>query len=148
MLGGVYLLLGLLYRGPRDMAEVCAVMRGVPIFPSMSIAAGNPLTQRSLAIPLYLVHLQGVKRTEAVLVQAPAQRERILQWYKTMSRRQGWLLADQETLTQGMRFLFTRRHEALQLIVSPTRQTHTQVQLIYLDGITERQRQLLIENPS
>ncbi len=117
------------------------------ISPRTTIASGNANTQRALAIPFYVVRLQGVKHTEAALVQAPADRASVLEWYKMMAPRQAWTLSDQELIDKGTRLLYTRHHEALQIIIGAGRDIFTQVQLIYLDGITERQRQLLIENP-
>ena len=144
---GSYFSLDLCYRGPRDMGSILTAMPGVPIFPLSSVANGNHRTQRALAIPLLLVRLQGVTRAEAALLQAPAGRDFVLDWYKTMAPAQEWELADQETLAAGTRLMFTRKREGFQVIVGAKSNTAASVQLVYLNGLTERQIQQMIEMP-
>jgi len=146
LLGG-YALLGLLYRGPRNLHEVAMVMPGVPIFPLSTIAPGNNRTQHALAIPLCLIRMQGVKRVEAALLQAPADVDFILDWYRTTSPKKGWTLIDQEAVSSGQRLLFARGGEGFQIIVGQTTESGKPVQLIYLNGLSKQHFQQLIEMP-
>lgn len=144
---GIPCLVGFTYRGPRDMDGVAAMMPGVPLFPLSTIAPGNLSTQRAMAIPLFIIRMQGVKRADIALLQAPADHEFVVDWYRMTAPRLQWMLVDQETLAQGSRLLFSRKHEGFQVIVGPTPEINTPVQLIYLNGLSERQLQQLIQMP-
>lgn len=139
VLVGAPLLIGQLYHGPRDLAAVTAAMPGVPLFPYARIAPENRLTQRTLGLPLLIARLQGAQRADAALLLAAADRDFVLDWYRRSAPFQQWQQVGTEELPGGTRLLFLRDHEGLQITVGPTAFIDTPVQLIYLDGLTDRQ---------
>jgi len=135
---GIYYGSGALYHGPHTLAAVTAAMPGVPIFPLTSMAPFNISTQRALAMPLLLMRRQGAHRAEAALLQAPADREFIVGWYLQSASSQRWSLVANDTVGDNRRLVFLRAHEGLQVTVGATRNILTPVQLIYLEGLTDR----------
>ena len=135
----VRLLIGHVYQGPRTLADVVAVMPGVPLFPLTEVAPSNARAQRGLAIPLRLLRMQGVRHAEAAQLQAPADDYFIVAWYRRLAPSQGWSYAGEETLDSGTRLLFLRKNEGLQVFVGATSELYTPYQLIYLDGMTNTQ---------
>jgi len=148
----VFIVAGLLiagesYHGPCDLAAVTAMMPGVPIFPLSDMASSNRTTQRLMAIPLYLMRrgLQGEHRVaEAALLQAPAERDFVLDWYRRAAPYQDWKKLQDARLNNSTRLVFLRNREVLQVIVGhSTDGLVTPIQLIYLNGVSDAQiRQL------
>ena len=136
MVAGIYAGLGRLYHGPRTLAALTAAMPGVPIFPFSAMAPMNIGTQRALAAPLLLIRWQGARHAETALLQAPADREFIVDWYRQAARSQGWTLVANDVAGAGRRLLFLREREGLQVMVGQTANILTPVQLIYLEGLT------------
>lgn len=134
---------GYLYRGPRTMAQVTAVMPGVPIFPLSEMSSSNTRAQRAMAVPLWLMRKQGAKRAELAQIYAPADAYFIAEWYRRIAPSQGWSYVGEEKVGSGTRIVFTREREALQVVVGETQDILTPVQLIYLQGVSEKQKRQL-----
>lgn len=134
-----YLALGLLYRGPASLDDVTQVMPGVPLFPLSRLASNNRLLQHAMAIPLRLIRLQGARRAESALLEAPGDSEFIVEWYHKVAPSQGWELVGEGKNGAGWRMLFVREQEGLQVLVGPTPFIVTPVQLTYLSGMTNAQ---------
>jgi len=128
------------YHGPRDLDAVTVAMPGVPLFPFADVAPSNRLAQRLLAVPLLLMRLQGVHEAEAVLLQVPADREFVLDWYRRAAPYQDWVKLQEAPSNGGTRFVYLRNREVLQIIVGRTvNGMVTPIELIYLDGVSDRQ---------
>lgn len=132
-----------LYHGPNTLPAIVAVMPGVPIFPLAQVSPGNPRAQRAMALPLWFMRLQGAKHAEAAQILAPADGYFIAYWYRQSASQLGWQLAGEEKLGGGRRLVFLREHEGLQVIIGKTRDILTPVQLIYLSGMADAQREQL-----
>lgn len=139
MLAGLAII-GEQYRGPRTLDAVTMAMPGVPLFPFATIAPSNRAAQRLLAVPLLLMRLQGVREVEAVMLQAPADREFVLDWYRRAAPFQNWIKLQEAPLSGGTRLIYARNREVLQVIIGRTRGGMvTPVELIYLNGVSDTQ---------
>jgi hypothetical protein len=144
MLSALLAAAGWLYRGPATLPRVLAVMPGVPIFPSASVAPENALAQRLLAAPLLLARRQGARRAEAVLLRAPGDHEFVVDWYRRMAPSQHWTQVGQARVDAGTRLVFTRVNEGLQVTVGPSNGLFATVQYLYFDGMSAGQAQQLL----
>lgn len=132
-----------LYRGPRTLSDVVGAMPNVPLFPLSMLSSRNAAAQHALALPRWLLQRQGAQTVEIALLEVPADHGFVLDWYQRFAPYMGWTLARRETRGAGVRLVFLRGREGLQVIISPNRDLVTAYQLIYLDGLTARQlRQL------
>jgi hypothetical protein len=137
-----------LYHGPRTMAQVMAVMPGVPIFPLAAVAPGNALGQQIMAIPLWRLRRAGAGRAETVLLAVPADREFVIEWYELVSPKAGWTLSGKVQDGQTTRLFFTRSHDGFQVLIGSNNDLICAYQIIYLQRIsTELLKRLSAEYP-
>lgn len=143
IVGGI-VIIGERYHGPRNLDEVTVAMPGVPIFPFADVAPANRTAQRMLALPLLLARMHGAVRADAVMLQAPSDRDFVQAWYKQAMSFQGWAQAKEEVTSERIRLVFTRRREAVQIFIGQTQdQIITPIELIYVSGLTSGQIQQL-----
>ncbi|MHB0937224.1 MAG: hypothetical protein ACYDCO_02190 [Armatimonadota bacterium] len=133
-------IVGAQYHGPRTLDAVTKAMPGVPLFPFAGMAPSNGTAQRLLAVPLLLARLRGVRKAEAVVLQVPAEREFVLDWYRRATPYQGWTRLQEAPSSSGTRLVFLRNRELLQVVIGHTvNGINTPIQLIYLDGVSDAQ---------
>ena len=131
---------GAQYHGPRNLEAVTKEMPGVPLFPFAGIAPSNRTAQRLLAVPLLLMRLQGAREAEAVLLQVPADRDFVLDWYRRAAPYQDWTKLQESPSNGGTRLVYLRNRELLQIVIGRTvNGMVTPIQLIYLDGVSDAQ---------
>ncbi|HOS42504.1 MAG TPA: hypothetical protein PK794_02330 [Armatimonadota bacterium] len=132
---GLTLVSAHLYQGPRTLDAVIAAMPEAPIFPFSELTANNRAGQRAMAIPLWLLRRQGAARAETAFLCVPADPVFLRAWYTGELTKADWTLA-----TNGQqRLVFVKNHAAIQVLIGPRRDLLTAYQLVYLDGLTDRQ---------
>jgi len=145
LLVGGLAIVGEQYRGPRSLAEMTAMMPGVPIFPFADLAPNYRASQRLMAIPLYLARMRGIRQAEVVALLAPADRDFVLTWYAQSMPFQGWTPLGATETARSTRIFYQRGQEVVQLYIGPTvGGRRTPLQVLYFDGVSPQQMRELL----
>jgi hypothetical protein len=82
---------------------------------------------------------QGASRAECAQLEIFADRAFVIEWYQLQAPAAQWMPARQEAIPGGTRLIFTRNDRAFQVIVGEQRGSSVPFQLVYLEGLSDRQ---------